>query len=151
MTRTRATALTRYLLALGIGAAAFLGSVPGVSPAPAASAEWSAQLATVMVGSEGDRRDAMESDYVPSKKRVAGCRTFASEVGTTARFMSSRLVTARPHAAVHLGPGKHFCISGFVVGRGLRLEITAEKPGWFQIKVGEVEGWVASDSIRRDM
>ncbi len=151
MTRSRVTLSAPYLLALGLVAAVYLGTAVGISPAPAAAAESAIQLATVMVGSEGEQRDAMESDYVASKKRGAGCRSFTSEGGSTARFANSRLVTARPHAAVHLGPGKHFCIGGFVVGRGLRLEVTSEKPGWFRIKVGKVEGWVAANSVRREM
>ena len=138
-------ACTALGFALGI---AFLA---GLSPSPVRGADQSFQLATLMTGSEGGIRDAMEEDFVPAKKRVAGCRSFSSDSGSANRFMNSRLLTARPHATVHLGPGKHFCVSGFVVGRDLRLQVVGEKPGWFRIKLGDMEGWVAAQSVRREL
>ncbi len=123
----------------------------GLAPQPAHSADQAFQLATLMTGSEGDIRDAMEADFVPAKKRTAGCRSFTSDRGAARRFMNSRLLTARPHAAVHMGPGKHFCVSGFVVGRGLRLQIVGETTGWFRIELGDVEGWVPAESLRREL
>lgn len=138
-------ACTALGLALGIALLA------GLSPTPVHSADQSFQLATLMTGSEGDIRDAMEEDFVPAKKRAAGCRSFSSDSGSANRFMNSRLLTARPHATVHLGPGKHFCVSGFIVGRNLRLQVVGEKTGWFRIKLGNVEGWVAAQSVRREL
>ncbi|MCE2475722.1 MAG: hypothetical protein J4F47_09210 [Alphaproteobacteria bacterium] len=123
----------------------------GLVPVPAHSADRALELATLMTGSEGELRDAMEADFVPTKKRVAGCRSFSSDSGSGKRFMNSRLLTARPHAAVHMGPGKHFCVSGFVVGRNLRLQIVGETTGWFRIKLGDVEGWVPAKSVRREL
>ncbi len=114
-------------------------------------AEPATELASLMSGTEGELRDAMEDDFVPSKKRIAGCRSFSSEGGSARRFLNSRLLTARPHAAVRQGPGKHFCVAGFVVGRNLRLEVTAEATGWFRIKLGDVEGWVAASNLRREI
>lgn len=136
---------TAFMLAFGM---MFLA---GLVPLPAHSADRAVQLATLMTGSEGDIRDAMEADFVPAKKRTAGCRSFTSASGAAKRFMNSRLLTARPHAIVHMGPGKHFCVSGFVVGRGLRLQIVGETTGWFRIKLGDVEGWVPADSVRREL
>lgn len=138
-------ACTALGLALGV---AFLA---GLLPTPVHSADQSFQLATLMTGSEGDIRDAMEEDFVPAKKRAAGCRSFSSDSGSANRFMNSRLLTARPHATVRLGPGKHFCVSGFIVGRDLRLQVVGEKTGWFRIKLGNVEGWVAAQSVRREL
>ncbi len=138
-------ACTAMGLALGIALPA------GLSPTLVHGADQSSQLATLMTGSEGDIRDAMQEDFVPAKKRAAGCRSFSSDSGSANRFMNSRLLTARPHATVHLGPGKHFCVSGFIVGRGLRLQIVGEKTGWFRIKLGNVEGWVAAQSVRREL
>ena len=136
---------TALVLAFGT---AFLA---GLVPVPAHSADRALELATLMTGSEGELRDAMEADFVPTKKRVAGCRSFSSDSGSAKRFMNSRLLTARPHAAVHMGPGKHFCVSGFVVGRNLRLQIVGETTGWFRIKLGDVEGWVPAKSVRREL
>jgi len=138
-------ACTALGLALGV---AFIA---GLSSTPVHSADQSFQLATLMTGSEGDIRDAMEEDFVPAKKRAAGCRSFSSDSGSANRFMNSRLLTARPHATVRLGPGKHFCVSGFIVGRDLRLHVVGEKTGWFRIKLGNVEGWVDAQSVRREL
>ena len=123
----------------------------GLAPLPVHSADQAVQLATLMTGSEGSIRDAMEADFVPAKKRTAGCRSFNSDSGDVKRFMNSRLLTARPHATVHMGPGKHFCVFGFVVGRGLRLQIVGETAGWFRIELGDVEGWVPAESVRREL
>ena len=123
----------------------------GLVPVPAHSADKAFQLATLMTGSEGDIRDAMEADFVPAKKRTPGCRSFNSDGGEAKRFMNSRLLTARPHATVHMGPGKHFCVSGFVVGRDLRLQVVGETTGWFRIKVGDVDGWVPAESVRLEL
>ena len=138
-------ACTALGLALGV---AFLA---GLLPTPVHSADQSFQLATLMTGSEGDIRDAMEEDFVPAKKRAAGCRSFSSDSGSANRFMNSRLLTARPHATVRLGPGKHFCVSGFIVGRDLRLQVVGEKTGWFRIKLGNVEGWVTAQNVHREL
>ncbi len=145
------TARLRPALPKVFATALLAGLFAGTLADPAHGADSPLHLATLMTGSEGGIRDAMEEDFVPRKQRAAGCRSFSSEAGATRRFMNARLLTARPHATVHLGPGKHFCIRGFVVGRGLRLEIVGETEGWYRIKLGTVEGWVAATSLRREL
>ncbi len=132
--------------------AAFVAALlAGLSWNPVHGADSSSQLATLMTGSEGEIRDAEEEDFVPRQRRAAGCRSYSSDAGAVRRFLNARLLTARPHAAVHLGPGKHFCITGFVVGRGLRLRIVGEADGWYRIRLGRVEGWVGAASVRREV
>ncbi len=110
------------------------------------------KVATLMDGpSGGTVRDALPRDFVPSKRRDPGCRSFSTANGSTAGFMDSRLITSRPHATIHAGPGKHYCTAGHVVGRDLRLHIVAEKSGWFRIELGKVSGWVSAASLKREL
>lgn len=108
-------------------------------------------LATLMEGEGPLMRDAVPGDFVASKGRTPGCRSYSSRSGTAAGFRSSRLLTARAHATLREGPGKHYCKVGFVVGRALRLHVVGEEDGWFRVEVGGVTGWVANAELRREL
>lgn len=136
------------LSALALAAPTALALLLG-PPAPAA--EPGVRLATLMEGAGPLMRDAVAEDFEPAKRRTPGCRSYSARSGTAAQFRSSRLLTARGHATLRDGPGKHYCTLGFVVGRGLRLRVVAEEEGWFRVEVGGVAGWVSGDELRREL